>query len=75
MADSEETVFRARLEQVGDNMFRAFYRRETIGAEDDQGAKGHITPDTHIGTDAEAVKAFVESMAKNRGYQRVLWEQ
>lgn len=74
MADSEETVFRARLEQVGDHMFRAFYRRDTIGADDDQGAKGHITPDTHIGTDARSVKTFVESLAKNRGYDEVLWE-
>jgi hypothetical protein len=30
--------------------------------------------DSHIGADADAVKAFVETYAKNKGYATVVWE-
>ena len=69
--------FRAKLEQTGPNMFRAQYRGDINRTEprNEVGGEGsHILPDTHIGTDEDSVRAFVETLAKNRGFDRVVWE-
>jgi hypothetical protein len=72
----EDKTFRARLEKIDDGMYRAFYRQTTPREEqeDEAGAKGRIPPDTHVGSDAASVRAFVESLAKNRGFEKVVWE-
>jgi hypothetical protein len=64
------TIFRARLEQIGEGMYRAFYQRDAGIAEPaiDTRARGHVAPDMHTGTDPDSVSPFVESLAKNQGY-------
>ena len=72
----DKAVFRARLEESG-GLFRAFYRGDMNRTEprSEVGGEGeHILPDTHIGVSEETVRAFVEELARSRGYEQVVWE-
>lgn len=63
--------FRARLRQVEDSVFRAEYSGEINPESPD----AREIPDHHVGTSAEGVKMWVEQMAKNLGYDRVIWDE
>lgn len=78
MRDEAKGVFRAVLEEVSPGLFQATYRGD---ANADESAGGtlldgpHVVTDQHIGTEAAAVRSFVEALAQQRGYERVVWEQ
>ena len=77
MADPRKGRFRARLEEAGPGLYRALYRGEINpdGPADDTLAQGpEILPDMHLGNDPEAVKLWVEQMARGMGYEHVEWE-
>jgi hypothetical protein len=77
MPPNTETVFRARLEQTGPQLFRALYRGDINPNEPRNEVAGdgdHILPDSHIGTNPQSVRAFVEALAENRGCTKVVWE-
>ena len=82
MPQPERRAFHARLEQTEPNLYRASYRGDinpdSDGPDSDAGttlAEGpQLYPDTHIGTDAEAVRNFVETLARQHGYDTVVWE-
>lgn len=63
--------FHARLERVQHNMYRAVFAGE-LNPEDP--AQGQAWADSHLGDNAEGVKAWVENMARELGYSRVVWE-
>ena len=72
-----DTIFRAKLEQLEPNLFRATYRGDLNPSDPPDhimGSANRLFPDSHIRTDADSVKSFVESLAKNRGYAQVVWE-
>jgi hypothetical protein len=77
MAEQNNGVFRARLEQVESDLFKAVYRGDLNPSDpmdDINGDERRLFPDSHIGTDAGSVRSFVESLAKNRGFSQVVWE-
>lgn len=61
----------AILREVEPGMFSAEYAGEL---NQDQGGP-ETYPDTHIGTDPDGVRMWVEEMAKGMGYERVVWDQ
>lgn len=63
-------VFHAAMQEVEPGLFRADYVGELNPANPDERA----FPDFHLGTSPEAVKIWVEQMAKALGYQRVVWD-
>ena len=76
MAEANKTEFHARLERVGD-LYRANYRADPNPSTPVSGVEAEgpqIWTDSHVGTDPAAVRTWVESLAKNRGYARVVWE-
>ena len=77
MPDARSREFHARMEQPEPGLFRATYRADINP--DDGSAKilsegPHILPDTHIGTDEASVRSFVETLARGRGFDRVIWD-
>jgi hypothetical protein len=62
--------FHASLRQVEDGLFRAEYSGEINPDRPD----ARQIPDVHVGTSAADVKIWVEQMAKNLGYTRVVWD-
>lgn len=62
--------FHASLRQVEDDLFRAEYSGEINPDHPDARA----IPDVHLGTSAAEVKIWVEQMAQNLGYTRVVWD-
>jgi len=77
MAEENAGEFHAKLEHQG-GVFRAIYRRPKNADEPlvnyAENGQEPMT-DSHIGTDAEAVKGFVEAYAMKRGYTSVVWEE
>jgi hypothetical protein len=74
----DKGVFRARLEQDRGGLFRAIYRGDLNATEprtEVEGEGPQVLPDMHIGTDPDAVRVFVETLARDRGYSRVVWEE
>jgi hypothetical protein len=65
-------TFRARLEEVEPNMYRAVYAGES---NPEDAAAAQVWPDAHVGDSPEAVKAFVEKLARELGYDHVVWEE
>jgi hypothetical protein len=65
-------TFRARLERVEPNLFRAVYAGES---NPEDAAPAQVWPDAHVGDSPEAVKAFVEKFALELGYDHVAWEE
>ena len=63
--------FHARLERVEPNVYRAVFAGELNPADP---ASGQTWPDSHLGDTPEGVKAWVENMARDLGYSRVVWE-
>lgn len=63
--------FHARVEQVEKGIWRAVYAGE-LNPEDP--ASGQAWPDSHLGDSADSVKTFVENLARQMGYARVVWE-
>ncbi len=61
----------ARLERMDSGLFRAVFAGEL---NPENPAPGQEMPDAHIGDNAEGVKAWVESLAPQLGYQRVVWD-
>jgi hypothetical protein len=61
----------ARLERMDGGMFRAVFAGE-MNPED--AAPGQEWPDAHIADTAEGARAWVESMAPQLGYRRVVWD-
>jgi hypothetical protein len=59
----------AILREVEAGLFRAEYPGEMNA--DDSGVEAY--PDSHIGTDRDGVRMWVEQMAANMGYDRVIW--
>lgn len=62
--------FHASLRQVEEGLFRAEYSGE-INPEDPDARE---IPDVHLGSSATEVKIWVEQMANNLGYTRVVWD-
>jgi hypothetical protein len=62
--------FHASLRQVEDGLFRAEYSGEI----NPDRADGRDIPDVHLGTSAMEVKVWVEQMAQDLGYTRVIWD-
>jgi hypothetical protein len=62
--------FHASLRQVEDGLFRAEYSGEINPERPD----AREIPDVHLGTSATEVKIWVEQMAKDLGYSRVIWD-
>ncbi len=61
----------ARLHQVQGGLFRAQYSGE-INPENPDGRE---IPDSQVGTSAAEVKVWVEQMARNLGYDSVIWDE
>lgn len=63
----------AVLEEAEPGLFRASYRGEF---NPDHAAEHQLQelPDFHVGTDAAAVKLWVEQMAASLGYSGVVWD-
>jgi hypothetical protein len=70
MSTSTKGTLRAIMREMEPNLFRAEYPGEMNA--DDSGVEAF--PDSHIGTDAASVRLWVETMAKDLGYDRVVWE-
>lgn len=70
MTGPKDRSIHAVLVEVEPCLFRADYRG--VINQDDAGAE--VRPDSHIGTDADGVKGFVEALAKGMGYDSVVWE-
>jgi hypothetical protein len=70
MSTSTKGTLRAIMRGVEPNVFKAEYPGEMN--QDEAGVEAF--PDSHIGTDAASVKLWVETMAKDLGYDRVVWE-
>jgi hypothetical protein len=62
--------FHASLRQVEPGLFQAEYSGEINPDNPDARA----IPDVHLGTSAVEVKVWVEQMAKDLGYTRVVWD-
>ena len=58
------------MRRTSDGMFKAEYTAELNPTAPDARA----IPDMHLGADEQAVKFWVEEMAKGIGYIRVEWE-
>lgn len=63
--------FHARLEKVEPNVYRAVFAGELNPSHP---RTGEAWPDAHVGDTPEGVKAWVENMARDLGYSRVVWE-
>jgi hypothetical protein len=63
-------IMHAVLREVEAGLYRAEYRGELNPDNPDERA----IPDFHIGTDAAAVKLWVEEMATGLGYDKVVWD-
>ncbi|HSU05011.1 MAG TPA: hypothetical protein VLI93_05525 [Acetobacteraceae bacterium] len=61
----------ARLERIDSGMFRAVFAGEL---NPENAAAGQEWPDAHIGDTPEGVRGWVESMAPQLGYRRVIWD-
>jgi hypothetical protein len=70
MTASTKGTLRAILREMEPGLFRAEYPGEMN--QDDAGVEAF--PDSHVGTDADGVKQWVETMAQGLGYDRVVWE-
>ncbi|HEY4173037.1 MAG TPA: hypothetical protein VGM42_08405 [Rhodopila sp.] len=70
MTTSTKGTLRAIIREMEPNVFKAEYPGEMN--QDEAGVEAF--PDSHIGTDAVGVKVWVETMAKDLGYERVVWE-
>jgi hypothetical protein len=68
MNKSTKGTLRAIMHETGLNVFKAEYPGEM----DQDEARVEAFPDSHIGPDAASVKQWVETMAKNLGYDRVV---
>jgi hypothetical protein len=64
-------TLRARLREVEPGLFSAEYPGELN--QEEGGPQTY--PDTHIGTDPQGVRSWVEQMARGLGYDRVEWEK
>ena len=64
-------TLRAILREIEPGLFSAKYPGELN--QEEGGPQTY--PDTHIGTDAEGVRMWVEEMAKGMGYDQVTWEK
>jgi hypothetical protein len=53
-------------------MYRAVYAGES---NPEDAAAAQVWPDAHVGDSPEAVKAFVEKLARELGYDHVVWEE
>ena len=76
MPEPDDREFHARMEQPEPGLFRATYRGDTNpeNASAPVLSEGsEVLPDSHIGTDEAAVRNFVETLARNRGFTRVVW--
>ena len=63
-------VLRATIKEVSPGLFSAEYGGEI----NPQDADAREIPDSHVGTDRNGVKTWVEQMAHGLGYERVVWE-
>ncbi len=70
-APIDRGVFRARLEKMDSNLYRAVYLGEL---NPEHSAGGQAWPDAHVGDTPEGVKTWVENLAREMGYTRVVWE-
>ena len=72
MSESAPTrgALRAKLLEVENGLYRAQYSGEINPDPSD----ARDFPDYHIGTDPEAVRSWVEHMARSLGYAGVEWE-
>lgn len=72
MADAQQNrgVFHARLREVEPGVFRAEYRGEF----NPQATDAHTFPDFHLGNSREAVRIWVEQLARSMGYEKVVWD-
>ncbi|MBV9537819.1 MAG: hypothetical protein JOY70_02675 [Acidisphaera sp.] len=74
---SGKGIFRAVMEQPEQGLFRANFRGDVnpdVASADIVSQGPEILPDSHIGTSEADVRTFVENLARNRGYDRVVWE-
>jgi hypothetical protein len=70
-APADKGDLHARLERMDSGMYRAVFAGES-NPEDP--APGQEWPDAHIGDTPEGVKLWLESLAPQLGYRRVVWE-
>ncbi|HEY0422170.1 MAG TPA: hypothetical protein VGC82_02490 [Rhodopila sp.] len=63
-------TMRAVLHETEPGLYRAEYSGE-LNPED---SDARDFPDSHIGTDADGVRQWVETMATNLGYDKVVWD-
>lgn len=63
--------FHARLEKVEPKVYRAVFAGELNPAHP---RTGEAWADAHLGDTPEGVKSWVENMARELGYSRVVWE-
>ncbi len=61
----------AVLHEVETGLYRAQYSGEI----NPENADEREIPDSHIGTDPNAVKHWVEAMAISLGYENVVWDE
>jgi hypothetical protein len=62
--------FHASLREVDAGLFQAEYSGEI----NPQSPDAREIPDVHLGTSVAEVKVWVEQMAKDLGYTRVVWD-
>jgi hypothetical protein len=70
MAEPTKGTLRAIMREMEPGLFRAEYPGEI----NQQEAGAEAIPDSHVGTDAAGVRQWVETMARDLGYDRVVWE-
>jgi hypothetical protein len=70
MTRGTKGTLRAIMREVEPNVYKAEYPGEMN--QDEAGVEAF--PDSHVGTDAASVKMWVETMATDLGYDRVVWE-
>lgn len=70
MSTSTKGTLRAIMREMEPNVFKVEYPGEMN--QDEAGVEAF--PDSHVGTDAASVKLWVETMARDLGYDRVVWE-
>lgn len=66
--------FHARVRRVEPGLYRAEYRGEFNPEQDAGNPPERQFPDFHLADSLEAAQQFVESLAKEMNYRRVVWD-
>jgi hypothetical protein len=66
--------FHARIREVEPGLYRAEYRGELNPEPNAENPPERQFPDFHLADSVEAAKAWVENLAREMNYRRVVWD-